>query len=101
MLKGVGGTGLDAEKKSKLPTEGLGLVRTKKRWLRYSLAQVGLLSTWGKGNWQEGGGCNWSVHWEKASQCGAPMNRTHIGGMASGEVCSGDGCEQRNNSATH
>jgi len=37
----------------------------------------------------------------KASQCGAPMNRTRIGGMALGEVCSGDGCEQRKNSATH
>jgi len=101
-LKGVGGTGLDAEKKSKPPTEGSGLVRTqKKRWLRYSLARVGLLSTQGKGNQQEGGGCNWSVHWEKASQCGAPTNRTCIGGMASGEFCSGDGCEQRKNSATY
>ena len=62
---------------------------------------MGLLSTRGKGNQREGGGCNWSVHWEKASQCGAPTNRTCIGGVASGEFCSGDGCEQRKNSATH
>jgi len=31
VLKGVGGTGLDAEKKSKPPTEGSGLVRTQKK----------------------------------------------------------------------
>jgi len=30
-LEGVGGTGLDAEKKSKPPTEGSGLVRTQKK----------------------------------------------------------------------
>jgi len=31
VLEGVGGTGLDAEKKSKLPMEGSGLVRTQKK----------------------------------------------------------------------